>query len=143
MVELQGSVLIWELRVLGWEVSYGAEFSPDAENGYTVIIQKARKFTATDEAYVKNSFKIGEPGKVVLTIDNTSSKKKKLLYRYSKITILQSGSTKTSLPILSRFSYLIEENVELRFGVHILLHLIAYTINMLLKKELALFLNIV
>ncbi|KAF6139379.1 hypothetical protein GIB67_026221 [Kingdonia uniflora] len=74
--------LVWELRVAGWEVSYGAEFVPTAEDGYTVIVQKARKIASTtDEPVICNSFKIGEPGKVVITIDNTSSKKKKLVYR--------------------------------------------------------------
>ncbi|MCL7050014.1 hypothetical protein MKW94_014490 [Papaver nudicaule] len=73
--------LVWELRVVGWEVSYGAEFVPEAEDGYTVIVSKTRKLTPTDEAVVSTSFKIGEPGKVVLTIDNQTSKKKKLLYR--------------------------------------------------------------
>lgn len=83
-VELPASeacVVVWELRVLGWDVSYCAEFVPSAEDGYTVIVQKTRKMTPTDEPVVKNSFKVGEPGKVVLTIDSTSSKKKKLLYR--------------------------------------------------------------
>ncbi|OVA10930.1 CRAL-TRIO domain [Macleaya cordata] len=73
--------LVWELRVVGWEVSYGAEFVPDAEDGYTVIVSKTRKLTPTDEPVLCTSFKIGEPGKVVLTIDNPTSKKKKLLYR--------------------------------------------------------------
>ncbi|CAL9120266.1 unnamed protein product [Musa textilis] len=75
------TLLVWELRVLGWEVSYGAEFVPSAEDGYTVIVQKTRKLIATDEPVVKTSFKIGEPGKVVLNIENPTSKKKKLLYR--------------------------------------------------------------
>ncbi|KAG1331106.1 patellin-3 [Cocos nucifera] len=75
-------LLVWELRVLGWDVIYGAEFVPSSEDGYTIIVQKARKLVATDEPLEKNSFKIGEAGKVVLTVDNTSSKKKKLLYRY-------------------------------------------------------------
>lgn len=78
---LQVCVLVWELRVLGWEVNYCAEFVPSAEDGYTVIVQKTRKLISTDEPVVKNSFKIGEPGKVVLTVNNTSTKKKKLLYR--------------------------------------------------------------
>jgi hypothetical protein len=30
---------------------------------------------------MKGSFKVGEPGKLVLTINNPASKKKKLLYR--------------------------------------------------------------
>lgn len=75
-----GSTLVWDLVVSGWEVSYGAEFVPSAESSYTVIIQKARKFAPNEEP-VRQSFKIGEPGKVALTIDNTSSKRKKILYR--------------------------------------------------------------
>jgi len=66
---------------VGWDVSYGAEFVPSAEESYTVIIQKARKVASSAEPVVCNSFKNGEPGKVVLTIDNPTSKKKKLLYR--------------------------------------------------------------
>ncbi|CAL9174072.1 unnamed protein product [Musa hybrid cultivar] len=75
-------LLVWELRVLGWEVGYGAEFRPNAENGYTVIVQKTRKLVADDEPVIRSSFKISEPGKVVLDIGNLTSKKKKLLYRY-------------------------------------------------------------
>ncbi|CAL9062661.1 patellin-3 [Musa acuminata AAA Group] len=77
----EATLLVWELRVSGWEVSYGAEFMPSAEDGYTVIVQKTRKLVATDEPVIKTSFKIGEPGKVVLNIENPTSKKKKLLYR--------------------------------------------------------------
>ncbi|CAA7400336.1 unnamed protein product [Spirodela intermedia] len=80
-----GSLLTWELRVLGWDVTYGGEFVPSAEDAYTVIIQKPRKYSPADEPLVKNSFKIGEPGKVLLTVDNASSRKKKILYR-SKIS---------------------------------------------------------
>ncbi|XP_020253797.1 patellin-1-like [Asparagus officinalis] len=75
-------LLVWELRVLGWDVSIGAEFVPSSEDGYTVIIDKLKKLGAKDEAVAKNSFKIAEPGKVVITVDNATSKKKKLLYRY-------------------------------------------------------------
>ncbi|MED6167921.1 hypothetical protein PIB30_007236 [Stylosanthes scabra] len=79
------SHFVWELRVVGWDVNYGAEFAPSAEDGYTVIAQKSRKIAPADETVVVHSFKVGEPGKVVLTIDNQTSKKKKLLYR-SKTT---------------------------------------------------------
>ncbi|XP_064967984.1 patellin-3-like [Musa acuminata AAA Group] len=75
-------LLVWELRVLGWEVTYGAEFVPRSENGYTVIVQKERKLVAADEPVLKGSFKIGEAGKIVLTVHNSGSKRKKLLYRY-------------------------------------------------------------
>ncbi|KAL6848807.1 hypothetical protein ACP4OV_021390 [Aristida adscensionis] len=78
----ENTTVVWELRVLGWEVSYGAEFTPDAEGGYTVIVQKARKVPANEEPIMKGSFKVTEPGKVVLTVNNAASKKKKLLYRY-------------------------------------------------------------
>lgn len=87
---VQSCNLVWELRVLGWDVTYGAEFVPGAEDGYTVIVQKARKLIATDEPVVKNSFKTGDTGKIVLTIDNTTSKKKKLLYRYKIKTSTES-----------------------------------------------------
>ncbi|XP_022718292.1 patellin-3 [Durio zibethinus] len=73
--------LVWELRVVGWDVNYGAEFVPSAEDGYTVIVSKTRKVGPADEAVISDSFKTGEPGKVVLTIDNQTSKKKKFLYR--------------------------------------------------------------
>ncbi|KAM7512666.1 hypothetical protein LguiB_011541 [Lonicera macranthoides] len=74
-------VIVWELRVVGWEVSYSAEYVPNAE-GYTVVIHKAKRMTPTEEPVVSNSFKITELGKILLTIDNPTSKKKKLLYRF-------------------------------------------------------------
>lgn len=67
---------------MGWEVSYSAEFKPDAKDGYTVIIQKATKMSPTDEPVLSNSFKVGELGKILLTIDNSTLKRKRLLYRF-------------------------------------------------------------
>ncbi|XP_044979194.1 patellin-3-like [Hordeum vulgare subsp. vulgare] len=78
----ENSTVVWELRVLGWEVSYGVEFTPDAEGGYTVIVQKTRKVPANEEPIMKGSFKASEPGKVLLTVNNPTSKKKKLLCRF-------------------------------------------------------------
>ncbi|KAL6512132.1 Patellin-3 [Orobanche gracilis] len=77
--------LVWEIRVLGWEVSYSAEYVPNADNGYTVIIQKTRKMLPFDEPVVSSSFNICELGKILLTIDNPTVKKKKLLYRYKVV----------------------------------------------------------
>ncbi|KAL6961969.1 hypothetical protein U1Q18_036927 [Sarracenia purpurea var. burkii] len=77
----EGSSLVWEVRVVGWDLFHGAEFVPNAEGGYTVIIQKSRKIVPADETVVSGIYKIGEPGKVVLTFNNQTSKKKKLLYR--------------------------------------------------------------
>ena len=81
LLNLQKSNLVWEIRVVGWDVSYVAEFVPSAEDGYTVIVQKNRKIGPADETVISHGFKAGEAGKVVLTIDNQTSKKKKLLYR--------------------------------------------------------------
>ncbi|KAI3511899.1 hypothetical protein L1887_19059 [Cichorium endivia] len=78
-------VFVWELRVVGWDVSYGAEFVPNNEGNYTIIIQKAKKMTQTDEPVISHSFKISEIGRILLTIDNPTSKKKTLLYRF-KVT---------------------------------------------------------
>ncbi|KAH0662575.1 hypothetical protein KY284_027506 [Solanum tuberosum] len=72
--------LVWEARVTGWDVSYGAEFVPSAEGGYTILIEKSRKVGA-NESVISTSYKASEAGKVVITIDNQTSKKKKLVYR--------------------------------------------------------------
>ncbi|KAI3911608.1 hypothetical protein MKW92_048202 [Papaver armeniacum] len=75
-------VLVWEVRVLGWEgeVSYCAEFVPDNEPGYTVTMQKKRIISSSDEQVICNSFKFGEPGKIVLTFVNHTYKKKIIVY---------------------------------------------------------------
>lgn len=70
------------MRVVGWEVLYGAEFVPESKQGYTVIIQKPRKMAAKDEPVVSQSFKVGEVGKILLTVDNPNSAKKTLIYRF-------------------------------------------------------------
>ncbi|WOG97526.1 hypothetical protein DCAR_0416866 [Daucus carota subsp. sativus] len=74
--------IIWELRVVGWEVSYSAEYVPRTEGSYTVILHKAKKMSPTDEPVISMSYKITELGKLLLTVDNSTSKKKKLLYRF-------------------------------------------------------------
>ncbi|KAL9269823.1 Patellin-3-like protein, partial [Drosera capensis] len=76
------SVLVWELRVVGWDVTYEAQFVP--AEGYTVLVSKPKKLTLADDPIITDSFKITELGKVVLSIDNQSSKRRKFLYR-SKI----------------------------------------------------------
>jgi len=62
-------------------VSYGAQFEPSNEASYTVIVSKNRKVGLTDEPVITDSFKASEAGKVVITIDNQTFKKKKVLYR--------------------------------------------------------------
>ena len=79
-----GNSLCWDLTVLGWEVSYKEEFVPTDEGSYTVIVQKGKKM-GSQEWPLRNTFMNSEPGKVVLTIENTSNKKKRVLYRYKTI----------------------------------------------------------
>ena len=67
--------------VVGWEVVYGEEFVPN-ENGYTMTIRKSKKVPVEEEP-VRNSFKASEAGKVVLTIDNTSRKRKLVAFRHT------------------------------------------------------------
>ncbi|EER88801.1 hypothetical protein BDA96_10G290800 [Sorghum bicolor] len=75
------ATLTWDLTVLGWEVNYKEEFVPADEGSYTIIIRKGKKMGTGEEA-VRNSFRAGEPGKVVLTVENTSHRKKKVLFRH-------------------------------------------------------------
>ncbi|VVA95006.1 unnamed protein product [Arabis nemorensis] len=82
VTEAIACTLSWELRVLGADVSYGAQFEPTTEGSYAVIVSKNRKIGLTDEPVIADSFKVGEPGKIVITIDNQTSKKKKVLYRF-------------------------------------------------------------
>ncbi|CAI0450413.1 unnamed protein product [Linum tenue] len=76
-----GKTMVWDLTVSAWEVSYKEEFVPNNERSYTVIVQKMKKI-AWQEGTIRNSFRNGEPGKILLTIDNPSFKKKRILYRH-------------------------------------------------------------
>nr|POE89295.1 patellin-4 [Quercus suber] len=77
-----GSTLVWDLAVLGWEVNYKEEFVPTDEGSYTIIVQKGKKM-GSQEGPIRNTFRTNEPGKLVLTIENLSSRKKKVLYRHT------------------------------------------------------------
>ncbi|KAH6782289.1 Sec14p-like phosphatidylinositol transfer family protein [Perilla frutescens var. frutescens] len=76
-----GTTFIWDVTVLGWEVNYTEEFVPTDENSYTMIIQKCKKMGSDEEA-VRKTFKNHEAGKIVITVQNSSGKKKKLIYRF-------------------------------------------------------------
>ncbi|KAK4488078.1 hypothetical protein RD792_003820 [Penstemon davidsonii] len=76
-----GTTFIWDLIVLGWEVNYTEEFVPTCENSYTMIIQKGKKICSGEEP-VRKTFKNNEAGKIVITVQNCSGKKKKVFYRY-------------------------------------------------------------
>lgn len=73
-----GVTVLWDLMVLGWEVTYKEEFVPDDECSYRILLQKEKKMAES----VRNSFYINEPGKLVITITNGTFKKKRVFYRY-------------------------------------------------------------
>ena len=63
-------------------MEYSAEFVPNAEASYTIEVEKARKVNASEEA-IQNSFTSKEAGIMVLSVDNSASRKKKVAaYRY-------------------------------------------------------------
>ncbi|KAL1205043.1 Patellin-4 [Cardamine amara subsp. amara] len=78
--EAEGT-LVWDILVLGWEVNYKEEFVPTDDGAYTIIVQKVKKI-GSNEGPIRNSFKNSQSGKIVLTVDNVSGKKKRVLYRY-------------------------------------------------------------
>ncbi|KAL1830840.1 hypothetical protein DCAR_0100789 [Daucus carota subsp. sativus] len=76
-----GTTFIWDITVLGWDVKYKEEFIPTEEGSYDIIVQKGKTLSAA-EGPVRNTFRNPEAGKIVLTIENCSSKKKKVFYRH-------------------------------------------------------------
>lgn len=78
----QDASVVWDLTVVGYEVNYEAEFVPSTEGAYAITIEKSKKLPVSTEAPVRSTFKAPEAGKVVVTVDNSSKKKKIVLYRY-------------------------------------------------------------
>ncbi|KAF5747648.1 patellin-6 [Tripterygium wilfordii] len=77
-----GATITWDVAVGGWDLEYSAEFVPNSEGSYTIAVEKPRKMGPTEEA-VHNSFTCKEPGKMVLCVDNSASRRKKVAaYRY-------------------------------------------------------------
>ncbi|OVA07827.1 CRAL-TRIO domain [Macleaya cordata] len=77
-----GATITWDLVVGGWDLDYSAEFIPSTEGSYTIAIQKPKWIAASAEP-VHNTFTSKEPGKMVLSVDNTSSRRRKVAaYRY-------------------------------------------------------------
>lgn len=77
-----GSTISWDIVVGGWDLEYSAEFVPNAEGSYTIAVAKARRIPTGEEA-VSSSYTAGESGKLVLSVDNSGSRKRKVAaYRY-------------------------------------------------------------
>ncbi|KAI3759912.1 hypothetical protein L1987_50298 [Smallanthus sonchifolius] len=77
-----GSTITWDIVVGGWDLEYSAEYVPIATGSYTIAVEKQRKMGPTEEA-VHNSYTTKEAGKLVLSVDNSASRKRKVAsYRY-------------------------------------------------------------
>ncbi|KAL6003018.1 Patellin-6 [Asimina triloba] len=77
-----GATITWDLVVGGWDLDCSAEFVPSAEGSYTISIEKSRRMAPNEEP-VHNSYTSKETGKLVLSIDNTASRRRKVAaYRY-------------------------------------------------------------
>ncbi|GFY82484.1 SEC14 cytosolic factor family protein [Actinidia rufa] len=77
-----GATITWDIVVGGWDLDYSVEFVPAAEESYTLAIEKPKEDCRAEEA-IRNSFTTREAGKMVLSVDNTASRKKKVAaYRY-------------------------------------------------------------
>ncbi|XP_020267796.1 patellin-6-like [Asparagus officinalis] len=79
-----GATITWDIVVGGWDLDYSAEYVPNSEGSYTIVVEKTRRIPSDLEEPVHNVFASKEAGKMVLSIDNTSSRKRKVAaYRYS------------------------------------------------------------
>jgi len=68
---------MWDITVVGWEVTYKEEFIPNDECSYNVLLQN--QSIVGDST--RNSFYINEPGKIVITVENGNFKNKRMYYR--------------------------------------------------------------
>ncbi|KAG1339011.1 patellin-6-like [Cocos nucifera] len=82
--EKAGATIAWDIAVGGWDLDYGAEYVPSEEGSYAIQVEKTRRIPATAEKPIHNAFTSKEAGKLVLSVDNTSSRRRKVAaYRYS------------------------------------------------------------
>lgn len=76
------STIAWDIVVGGWDLEYSVEFVPNAQDSYIVEVEKPRRIEE-EEDVIHNSFTSRESGKLVLSVDNSASRKKKVAaYRY-------------------------------------------------------------
>ena len=68
----------WDVTVTGSDVSYKEEFVPDDEGSYNVLVQIGKQIGRLNS----NSFHVTEPGKILITFVNYTSKNRRIFYRY-------------------------------------------------------------
>ena len=84
-----GVTIIWDYAVVGWDVTCKEEFIPDDEGSYNIMVRDAMKVKRPRENG-RNSCYISEPGKIVITIENSSTyARKKVYYRFKTKAISQ------------------------------------------------------
>lgn len=69
--------------MIGWDVSYRAEFAPTATESHHTIPEKTKKLLSVEQT-IRGTFNCQEPGKLLLCINNNSAskKEKRVLYRF-------------------------------------------------------------
>lgn len=73
-----GMTVYWDVSVTGSDVSYKEEFVPEDEGSYNVLVQKGTQVGRMSS----NLFHVYEPGKILITFVNPTSKNRKIFYRY-------------------------------------------------------------
>ncbi|KAI3772988.1 hypothetical protein L6452_04184 [Arctium lappa] len=73
-----GMTVYWDVTVTGSDVSYKEEFVPDDEGSYNVLVQTGKQIGRMNS----NSFHVCEPGKILITFVNNTSKLRRIFYRY-------------------------------------------------------------
>ncbi|XP_058770958.1 patellin-4-like [Vicia villosa] len=76
-VHESGVTIMWDITVVGWDVTFKEEFVPDDEGSYVILLQNQNVVGDS----TRNSFYISEPGKILITVENGNFKKKKMYYR--------------------------------------------------------------
>ncbi|WOK93679.1 patellin-6-like [Canna indica] len=78
-----GATIAWDIAVGGWDLDYGAEYVPSDEGSYTILVEKTRRIPAAADEPIHDVFTAKEAGKMVLSLDNTGSRRRKVAaYRY-------------------------------------------------------------
>lgn len=75
-----GVTMVWDVTVVGWDVSYKEEFVPEDEGSYRIQLQNQKKVGES----LRNCFYISEPGKIMITIENPTFNHKKTVFYRSK-----------------------------------------------------------
>ncbi|PWA78511.1 KAR-UP F-box 1 [Artemisia annua] len=72
-----GMTVYWDVSVTGSDVSCKEEFVPEDEGSYNVLVQKGTQVGRM----TSNLFHVYEPGKILITFVNPTSKNRKIFYR--------------------------------------------------------------